>query len=49
MYYPTITSTTTGLGRLYEEGSIVRNWLVVQLGDWLVQASTGRQSIWEIV
>ena len=33
VYYPTITSTTTGLGRLYEEGSTVRNWLVVQLGD----------------
>ena len=39
VYYPTITSTTTGLGRLYEEGSTVRNWLVVQLGYWLVQAS----------
>ena len=49
VYYTLPNWTTTDPGRLYEEGSTVRNWLVVQLGDWLVQASAGRQSIWEIV
>ena len=39
VYYTLPNWTTTGPGRLYEEGTAVRNWLVVQLGYWLVQAS----------